>query len=504
VTDASKTGQSRPSQPSLRAIEGGSSSSDKPASEPTAAPAWHNTDQPSPEPAEDTTQDSGTDLNKNGQAAAKASSEIAAESPAPTALTGAKAAFRPAYAARKRPPAALAALKPDPAFDHKTALANPTSPNVAPVAGPAMIERRHWGLMISFLVVAVLPIVFSAIYLWGIARDQYASTVAFSIRKEEVQSSLGLLGSISKLSGSGGDAQVLYEFIRSQELVATIDKKLDLRRIYSVGWPDDIVFSYDPDGTVEDLLRHWKRKVNITYDSGSSLMTLQVLAFSAEDATAIANEILDESTRMINALSADAREDATRYARAEVDRSVERLKQARSELTAFRLRTRIVDPQADLQGQMGVLNSLQAQLADSLVELDLLRGSAREDDPRIQQASRRIEVIESRLASEREKFGEGGQGPSGEDYATLVADFERLTVDREFAETTYRAALVSYDAALAEAQRKSLYLAAYIQPTKAERSDFPSRWTLLGLTAFFILMAWSIGVLLYYSVRDRR
>jgi capsular polysaccharide transport system permease protein len=500
VTDASKTGQSRPGQPSLRAIEGGSSSADKPATgqslEPSAeshaTSAGQETAQPSSEPTKDTVANTAKDTGKgwgnNAQGAANAS-----------------AASRPAYAARKRPPAALAALKPDPAFDPKTALTPPpTDPSVTPVAGPAKVERRHWGLIISFLLVAVLPITFSAIYLWGIARDQYASTVAFSIRKEEVQSSLGLLGSISKLSGGGGDAQVLYEFIRSQELVATIDKKLDLRRIYSVGWPNDVVFSYDPDGSVEDLLRHWKRKVNITYDSGSSLMTLQVLAFSAEDATAIANEILDESTRMINALSADAREDATRYARAEVDRSIERLKQARSELTAFRLRTRIVDPQADLQGQMGVLNSLQAQLADSLVELDLLRGSAREDDPRIQQAARRIEVIESRLASEREKFGEGGKGPSGEDYATLVADFERLTVDREFAETTYRAALVSYDAALAEAQRKSLYLAAYIQPTKAERSDFPSRWTLLGLTAFFILMAWSIGVLLYYSVRDRR
>jgi capsular polysaccharide transport system permease protein len=495
VTDASKSGQSRPALPNLRSIDGGS---------PDAGTGGTRSDTVSN--AE--TSDAGvTDTPDAGIATSKTSEQASGTAPdgTPENITPPAAPARRApYTARKRP-AALAALKPDPAFDPKTALTPPLpDTGVAPVAGPAKIERRHWGLMISFVVVVLLPVLVSAVYLWGVARDQYASTVAFSIRKETAQSSLSLLGSISKLSSGGSDAQVLYEFIRSQELVSTIDKKLDLRRIYSAGWPNDMVFSYNPDGTVEDLLRHWKRKVNITYDSGSSLMTLEVLAFNAKDATDIATEILNESTQMINALSDDAREDTTRYARAEVDRAVERLKQARSELTAFRLRTKIVDPQTDLQGQMGVMNSLQAQLADSLVELDLLTGSAREDDPRIQQAARRIDVIESRLSSEREKFGEGGQGPSGEDYATLVADFERLTVDREFAEQTYRAALVSYDAALAEAQRKSFYLAAYIQPTTAERSDFPSRWTLLGLTAFFILMAWSIGVLLYYSVRDRR
>jgi len=151
-----------------------------------------------------------------------------------------------------------------------------------------------------------------------------------------------------------------------------------------------------------------------------------------------------------------------------------------------------------------VLNNLQAQLADTLVELDLLREVARPNDPRIAQAERRIEVIEKRIVEERRKFGEGGQGPGGGDYATLVAEFERLSVDREFAEQSYRGALAAYDAALAEAQRQSRYLAAHIQPTRAERSDFPRRWTLLGLTGFFLLMTWAIGVLIYYSVRDRR
>jgi capsular polysaccharide transport system permease protein len=374
-----------------------------------------------------------------------------------------------------------------------------------PIAGPAKIERRHYGLLATFLVLVLLPVLVSGSYLWLIAKDQFESTVAFSIRKEDVRSSLDLLGGITKLSGSGSsDTDVLYEFIQSQELVAVVDKKLDLGKLYSEAWPMDPVFGYDPSGTIEDLQKHWARKVQIVYDASTELMTLHVLAFTADDAQQIAQTILDESTKMINALTADSRADATRYAQEELERAVARLKTARGDLTAFRLRNQIVDPQADLAGQMGVLNTLQAQLATSLVELDLLRASTGPEDTRVQKLERRIEVIQNRIATERLKFGVGGQGPGGEDYATLVAEFERLNVDREFAEQTYRAALVNYDSSKSEAQRKSRYLAAHIQPTHAERATYPRRWTLLGLTGFFLLMAWGIGVLIYYSVRDRQ
>ena len=405
------------------------------------------------------------------------------------------------YNARKNRPAALQPRSRKPAPPPSQLDAS----NLKPIAGPAKIEKRHRGILISFIALVILPVLLTAGYLWLIAKDQYASTLAFSIRQEDMSSSLDILGGITDLGGgSNSDTDILYEFIRSQELVSDIDDKLDLEGMFSRPWPMDPVFAYNPKGTIEDLIRHWKRKVQITYDSSSKLITLRVLAFDPDDAQIIAKEVLDESTRMINALSEDVREDATRYALQEVDRAVERLKQARSELTSFRLRSQIVDPQADLQGQMGVLNSLQAQLANSLIELDLLRGSSNPTDPRIAQTERRIEVIEKRISEERLKFGTGGDGPGGEDYATIVADFERLTVDLQFAEETYRAALVSYDSALAEAKRKSLYLAAHIQPTKAERSDFPRRWTLQALTSFFLLISWSIGVLIYYSIRDRR
>lgn len=378
---------------------------------------------------------------------------------------------------------------------------------VRPVASPARVKRRHWGLLAAFVLMVIIPVLVASWYLNERAADQYASTVAFTVRSEDISSAVDILGGLGTALGGGGggssDTDILYEFIRSQELVAAVDARLDLREIYSRHYRADPVFGFDPTGTIEDLTSYWSRVVRISYDANSGLMELRVLAITPDEAKAIAEAIYDESTRMINDLSAIAREDATRYAQEDLDRAVERLKEAREALTAFRIENQIVDVNADIQGQMGLLNTLQSQLAEALIELDLLQNTARDSDPRVEQAERRIEVIEARIEEERQKFGSGGTGPNGENYATTVAEFERLSVDREFAEQGYVAALSAFDGARAEANRQSRYLASYIAPTLAERPEFPQRGLLVALVAAFAFLIWAILSLIYYSLRDK-
>jgi capsular polysaccharide transport system permease protein len=343
-------------------------------------------------------------------------------------------------------------------------------------------------------------------YLYGRAADQYASTTGFAVRTEEASSAVDILGGLSNLSSaSSSDTDILFEFIQGQQLVTGVASDLDLRAYWSRPHDTDPIFAFEPGGTVEDLIDYWGRMVRIDYDGGTGLIELRINAFDPDEAQAIAQAIFDRSAAMINELGTIARQDATRYAREELTGAVERLKQAREAVTAFRSRNQIIDPTLDLQGQMGLLQTLQAQLASALIELDLLRSSTRENDPRISQAQLRIDVIERRIEDERDKISVGtGTGAEGNDYVALLGEFERLTVDREFAEAAYVAALTAFDAAQAEAQRQSRYLAAYVEPTLAEEARYPRRGTLAALLTGFLLLSWAILMLLYYSVRDRR
>ncbi|RBI84731.1 sugar transporter [Rhodosalinus halophilus] len=384
-----------------------------------------------------------------------------------------------------------------------------------PAARRSSLKTRHVVLIGFFLLWVVAPLGAAAWYLYVIAEDQYASNVGFSVRTEEVGSAVELLGGITELSGSSSsDTDILYEYIGSQNMVRAIHDRIDLRAVYVN--PDDPIFSLGEDARIEALSSYWRRMVKVFYDRASGLIEVRVLAFDPDDAHRIATAIFEESTDMVNELSAIARADATRYAREELDRAIERLKEARTAMTDFRSRTQIVDPSADIQGRMGLLNTLQQQLADALIELDLLLENSSPEDPRVVRARERVEVIRNRIRAERARFGRAGEegaadtgealSPEGpaDGYSTLVAEYESLAVDLEFAEKSYLSALAAYDSSVAEAQRQSRYLAAYLDPTIPETPQYPRKVMLLALAGAFLLVSWSIIVMIYYSLRDRR
>ncbi|MDQ7775127.1 MAG: capsule biosynthesis protein [Paracoccus aminovorans] len=383
--------------------------------------------------------------------------------------------------------------------------ARPAIP-VRPAVGMAQPRRRHWLMLASFLALVVLPALVWAWYLWARASDQYVSSVGFSVRKEQMAPAIDLLGGLSSFtggSGSASDTDILYEYIRSQDMVEQIDARLDLRSRFSRDWPHDFVFAFNPEGHVEDLTEYWQRQVKVLYDSSTSLITLNVSAFSAEDAQQIAAAVFKQSSDKINQLSTVAQEDATRLATAELGKARDELTRTRQAMTAFRMKSQIVDPQADLAGQMGVLSGLQGQLAEALVAHDILLENAQPSDHRVTQSQQKIDALRRLIDQERGKFGAEGKGPAGESYAQLMAEYEKLAVDREFAEGAYRTARIAYETAMAEAQRQSRYLAAHIEPKIAQSSTEPHRLWLLFMVSAMLLAAWSVLVLIYYSIRDR-
>lgn len=378
---------------------------------------------------------------------------------------------------------------------------------VRPPAKPAHMKRRHWGLLLSFGLSVLLPLFLGAIYLWGVSTDQYASKVGFTVRREEDGTASELLGGLAKFassSGGGSDADILYEFIQSQDLVQRVNDRVDLVSIYSSHWPGDPLFALWPSASIEDLVWYWNRIVRISYDQSSGLIELRVLAFDPATAQKIAQAIVDESQKMINGLNTAAREDLMTYARDDLTQAVNRLKKTRQAMINFRTRTQIVDPSSDLQGQFGVINNLQQQLAQALVELDLLTGTASANDPRVVQARKRIDVIRDRISRERENLVSDKLSGVGADYPTLMAEYEGLNVDQQYAEESYRAALSALDLARDKASRQTRYLATYIMPTIAQTSEYPKRNVIFALGALFLTMLWGIGALIYYSIRDRQ
>jgi len=388
-----------------------------------------------------------------------------------------------------------------------------TSDPVLPVAARwpaprARWARRHVALALSFGLYVLLPVLVSAWYLWARAADQYASEAGFAVRREETGAAVEMLGGVAGLSGSGTrDTDILYEYLSSRRLVAELDADLGVSGLWAkpgtapFRGETDPVFAFPEGGTQEKLHRYMPRRVQVSYDSRAGLIALRVTAFAPGDAQAITQAIVARASALINELSDVARDDAIRDAAAELEAAETRLRLARTEITRFRNAHQLVDPAADVQMQAGLLGNLQAQLAEALIALDLLREATRAGDPRLEQGARRVAVIEDRIAAERAKLGLEGDGDA---FASVVGRFEALMADRDFAERAYAAARSAYDQAQAEARRQSRYLAAWQQPTLPQTAEYPRRARLLAMIAGFALLFWGLAVLSVYAALDRR
>ncbi len=373
-----------------------------------------------------------------------------------------------------------------------------------PTVRAARLRKRHIAMVISFAMLVCLPIAISAWYLWVRAADQYASVFAFSIRSEEASSGIELLGGIAGISGSGAsDSDIVYDYLRSQQLVQDLQAELDLATLWSQP-VNDPLFAFDRSGSIEDLHTHWERMVDISHDSTRGIIEVRTRAFDPLMAQTIGAEILSKSDELINGINNIAHEDAVRYSLDDLQRTKARLQNARSALTEFRILNEIVDPSVEASAQTTLLGSLEAQLTDTLIEIDILSANTRRSDTRLSQAENRRRVLQSRIDQERSKrvFGTGALGK--QNMAQLFGEYERLVVEVEFAEQSYQAARAGFENSISEARRNTRYLAAHVLPTKAEKSLFPQRGLILSFIALGAFLTWALFALVGFSFLDRR
>lgn len=367
---------------------------------------------------------------------------------------------------------------------------------------PPKLRLRHRLMLLSFLLVVLMPGIIGMTYLFLRAADQYHSRSAFSVRSESFSGALTTLAAFTQIGQtSAPESAVLYDYIRSQALMEKVDARLDLRRIFNLH-PGDVVFSLGDDATTEDMLDYWQSMVRVTLDSNTNILNLEVHAFRPEDAVAISQAVIDNSAELVNHLSAIARNDTMRAASEDMAGAQDRLRDLSGQIREFRDANSIIDPAQGVQGQMGVLGALQGQLASALIEKEtLLPQASGQSDPRLTVVDRKIAAIRNQIAEERARVRE----PDGDEQSmsTVIGQYEGLLVDLEFARTAYTAAMAAMEQARAEARRQSRYVAVHINPTLAQESLYPQRWTLSGLLFLGLFAAWAVMALAYYNMRDR-
>ena len=389
---------------------------------------------------------------------------------------------------------------PTTAFEAPAPAAEPTWSEAAPVPPPRPQSRLKRFLRHPFTWWVLAPTLLAIVYFYGFASPQYVSEARFVVRSRADAPQLSLGTMISAAVGGGstapsGDAYSVRDFLTSHDAVMRTHERLDLTRIWGREEADLIARLWNDDP--ERLTKYFNPLVSVAVDSSTGVITLRVRSFTPEDTKAIADTLLNLSEQLINSLSGRAREDALRIARDEVAIAERRVLDSRGALTAFREQQQELDSAGAAQAAVATMGQLEGALITARAELREREAFMRPDNVALQSTRNRIEALQRQIAAERTRRTQGGGALSQQ-----LAGFERLMLEREFADRQLASATASLEVARMEAQRQQMYLSRVVEPNLAVYPLYPRKLISVGSIFLGLSVAFGIGWLLVAGMRE--
>lgn len=383
---------------------------------------------------------------------------------------------------------------------------------------PAMPKKKRklpWAPL-SFIAVAIVPTVLTALYYLFLASPQYVVESQFSVRgsSESSLSALGLTGLIGS-SAQSGDSYVVTDYIHSSQILPDIKEQtgVDLRTIYSR--PSiDFLYRQSETRSLDQFRNYWRDMVNVSFNSTTGNVTLQVFAFSPSDAKQVADSILTVSEHLVNTLSEKSRRQFVEVTNQQVARSEERLRNIRKQITDLRTTEQALDPTAVATMEATIVSSLEQELANLRTRYKVLVDSISTDSPSARVIERQITALEEQVIEQKQRIsgntvvGEEGskttrRGASGGSALSEMMDrFTELGVEQEFAVKAYTTSLAALEAAMQESRKQERYFAVYVPPREPEVALYPLGAMNTGVAFAAFLCLWIIGYFTFRSVKD--
>jgi capsular polysaccharide transport system permease protein len=348
---------------------------------------------------------------------------------------------------------------------------------------------------VIFLLCFITPVTLASVYYLFIAADMYISEARFIVRSSSISPRLGGtsgIGQVTTLVRTNDDTQSVNAYISSRDAMERLVREDNLLQI--VNRPEADFLSRFP--------RFWSRTdrealferlsdfLDISFDATTGVSTLYVRGFRPEDARSVALALLSHAEELINKLNGRARGDAIAFAEDIVARAEAKVNRLQALITDFRNREAIFDPVRQAEASLELIAKLTAEIAQVKATLAEL-GANSPDSPRIEAVRSRIRALQDQVTEQRMLIAGGDQS-----LAPKLAEYEKLTMERELATKSFVSALISLENAREEGHRKQLYLERIVEPNLPDQSLYPRRVaSILYVSAICLAVYWILSVL---------
>jgi len=361
-------------------------------------------------------------------------------------------------------------------------------------------RRRAASLAVRLALFVLLPTVLGATYFAFIASARYESVSLFTVDSSDVRAATPMESLIGLAGGSTAmrDTMAVRDFVMSREMLLDLDRNDHFIAHYKEPH-HDFWSRLRGDASFEQAYKYYEDVVVMNIDPNSSVLTLRVRAYSPERAQAFSRRMLARSEKMVNELAERARQDQIEFASREVEKAEKRLGQARESLVRLQQEHGEFNPEQTAAAALSIRTALEGEIARARAELAALKSYMAEDHPQVIGATERVRSLAAQAAGETQRLVKPGGKNS---LSTELMDFEKATMEKEFATGAYQTALASLEVARTNAMRQHRYLAIIAEPSRADEAQYPRRW--LGTLTVFLasLLFFGIGSLLVASIKE--
>lgn len=418
-----------------------------------------------------------------------------------------------AIAEKKAEAARVAAAPAPPPPPAAAPLAPPvTEPPAARAAQPRSgfgtfeLRKSSYSLRrLRALLFILIPTAAAALYCYMFAAPMYASSVKFSIRGQSESPANSIIGKLLPGSGSAGAAAFLdgfsvRDYLTSGDALAQLQKKVDY--VSRMKKPKgDFFYHLTGNEPQESILDFYRRMVNVRFNMAEGIISLDVYAFTPEDAFLIATDLTKLAGEFSNEINQRMTEETLRTATEEYKRAEKRFADARVALTNWRKANGHLDVEANAKMYQQIVTQLESQLSLVKNELEELKLAGLTKSPRLKPIEDRIKSLNGQIDTQNARMT---SATSGSSVVNLLADYQRLNLEQEFAAKNYELVSQSLQSAQSVTRVRQKHVAIVVSPNRPEKSSFPDPWKIVPLTFMAAIFVYLIGVLTASVIRDNR
>jgi len=350
---------------------------------------------------------------------------------------------------------------------------------------------------IGHIAAAVLIVLGSSYYLFFMT-GMYVSTAKFAVRGGrtavggDIMSLLGGMGSTASR-----DSYIVAEYIKSLDMLEAVNDKLGLHAHYT-SKKIDFLSRLRENATLDECLKFWRSVVQVSFDSTTGILSVEVKANTPQMAHNIAKEILSQSEELLNRMNDRVQSDTMQQATREMERAEARYAKARKALTTFRTANSELDPMASAENQFKIIAQLEGKLSNLMVELETRKQFLKTDSVQVRMLQINLAELQQQMAFEKGKL----TGNAGPETLRLMDEFESLRIENDFARNYYLSSLAAVETARVQSESKSVYLEAFQVPSTLDEAIYPNRPFSALLVVVVVGMGYALLLLIVAAVKE--